>query len=217
MPLPNRTWQKNNRDTNFKDNGRMPSGAIKKGLIFVFSAPSGAGKTTLLNYLYDTVPNLVYSISVTTRSPRTGEVDGLHYFFTGEKDFKCRIKRNEFAEWAVVYGHYYGTPRKFIDSTVAAGKHIIMDIDVEGKKKFDAFYPEAVGILILPPGLDVLERRLRERKSDDEQTIRLRIANAAKEIAFAQTRGKYEYTIINDDLEKAKRETVRLVESLIEK
>jgi len=215
MPLPKKSWQNNNRGTNSKDSGRMPSEAIKKGLIFVFSAPSGAGKTTLLNYLHDTVPNLVYSISVTTRSPRKGEVDGLHYFFTDEEDFKCRIKRNEFAEWAMVHDHYYGTPRRFIDSTVAAGKHIIMDIDVAGKKKFDAFYPEAIGILILPPGMDVLERRLRERKSDDEQTIRLRIANAAEEIAFAQTRGKYEYTIINDDLEKAKQETVRLVSSLI--
>lgn len=193
----------------------MSSDAIKKGLLFVFSAPSGAGKTTLLNYLHDTVPNLVYSISVTTRPPRRGEIDGLHYFFTGEEEFKRRIDRNEFAEWAVVHGHYYGTPRQCIDSTVAAGRHIIMDIDVAGKKKFDCVYPEAIGILILPPDMDALERRLRARKSDDEPTIRLRLANAAKEITFAKTEGKYEYTIINDDLEKAKRETVRLVASLI--
>src|SRR5664279_4358891 len=102
----------------------MDSGKIKKGLLFVFSAPSGAGKTTLLNYLHDTVPNLVYSISVTTRPPRKGEVDGRHYFFINEEEFKRRIDRNEFAEWAPVHGNYYGTPRSFIDSTVASGRHI---------------------------------------------------------------------------------------------
>lgn len=195
----------------------MASEAVKKGLIFVFSAPSGAGKTTLLNYLHDTVRNLVYSISVTTRAARKGEVDGRHYFFIDEEEFRRRIDRNEFAEWAVVHGHYYGTPRNFIDSTVVSGSHIIMDIDVAGKKKFDRFYPEAIGILILPPGMEALERRLRARKSDDEPTIRLRLANAAKEISFAQTQGKYEHTIINDDLEKAKRETVALVTSIIGK
>jgi guanylate kinase len=188
---------------------------IKTGKIFVFSAPSGAGKTTLLNYLHDTVPNLVYSISVTTRAPRKGEVDGQHYFFIDEDEFRRRADRNEFAEWAVVHGHFYGTPRSFIDSTVDGGRHIIMDIDVAGKKKFDLVYPQAIGILILPPGMNMLEKRLRARGSDDEATIRLRLANAAKEIAFAQTEGKYEYTIINDDLDKAKQETVRLVSSLV--
>jgi guanylate kinase len=192
----------------------MAPESSRKGKIFVFSAPSGAGKTTLLDYLGETIPGLVYSISVTTRLPRAGEVDGHHYFFIDDEEFKRRIERNEFAEWAVVHGHYYGTPRSFIDSTVASGRHIIMDIDVAGKKKFDTVYPEAVGILILPPDMDTLERRLRDRRSDDEATIRLRIANAAREIAFAQTRGKYEHTIINDDLEKAKRETVRLVRSI---
>jgi guanylate kinase len=114
-----------------------------------------------------------------------------------------------------VHDHHYGTPRAFIDATVDAGRHIIMDIDVAGKKKFDEYYPEAIGILILPPGMDTLERRLRARRSDDEHTIRLRLSNAEKEIAFARSQGKYEHTIINDDLETAKRETVRLVTSLI--
>jgi len=194
----------------------MSSELVNKGKVFVFSAPSGAGKTTLLNYMHDSVPNLVYSISATTRLPRVGEVDGRHYFFINEEEFKRRIDRDEFAEWALVHDHYYGTPRSFIDATIASGHHIIMDIDVAGKKKFDLVYPEAIGILILPPGLETLERRLRARKSDDESTIRLRLANAAREVSFAKTQGKYEYTIVNDDLETAKQETVRLITSLIE-
>jgi guanylate kinase len=188
---------------------------MKKGKIFVFSAASGAGKTTLLNYLRDAVPNLLYSISATTRPPRAREVNGKHYFFMSEDEFNRRIERKEFAEWAIVHGYHYGTPRNFIDATVMAGRHIIMDIDVAGKKKFDLVYPEAIGILILPPSMEELERRLRARRSDDEATIALRIANASKEMTFAKTQGKYEYTIINDDLERAKRETAELIRSLI--
>jgi len=186
-----------------------------KGKIFVFSAPSGAGKTTLLNHLKNTIPGLVYSVSATTRSPRRGEVDGKHYFFLTADEFTSKIERNEFAEWAVVHGNYYGTPRSFIDTAIARGEHVIMDIDVIGKKKFDALYPEAIGILVLPPSIEELEKRLRSRGSDDERTIRTRLLNARKEMEFAGTEGKYEYTIINDDLEKAKKETETLIRSLI--
>jgi guanylate kinase len=188
---------------------------MNQGKIFVFSAASGAGKTTLLNFLRDAVPNVVYSISATTRPPRPREVNGKHYFFLSEEEFKRRIERQEFAEWAMVHDHYYGTPRSFIDETVASGRHIIMDIDVMGKKKFDLVYPHAIGIFIMPPSIREIERRLSARKSDDEATIALRIANASKEIEFAKTQGKYEYTIINDDLDRAKRETVALIRSLI--
>jgi guanylate kinase len=188
---------------------------MRKGKIFVFSAASGAGKTTLLNYLRDAVPNIVYSISATTRAPRPREIDGRHYFFLSDEEFRRRIEGQEFAEWAIVHGHYYGTPRSFIDETVAQGRHIIMDIDVAGKKKFDLVYPEAIGIFIMPPSIQELERRLRARKSDDEATIRLRIANASKEIEFARSQGKYEYTIVNDDLDRAKRETADLLRSLM--
>lgn len=105
-----------------------------KGVIFVFSAASGAGKTTLLNHLIESVPDLVYSVSATTRKPRIDEIDGVHYFFMDETKFKKMLTDNKFAEWAIVHGNYYGTPRSFIDDTIAAGKHIIMDIDVQGKK-----------------------------------------------------------------------------------
>jgi guanylate kinase len=185
-----------------------------RGRILVFSAPSGAGKTSLLDHLREEMPGLVYSISATTRPPRAGEQDGVHYFFMGEDEFARRIERGEFAEWEVVHGHYYGTPRKFVDETVRGGKHIVMDIDVFGKKKFDAIYPDAVGILVKPPSITVLEERLRGRKTDSEETIQLRVANAREELAFAQREGKYEHSIVNDDLERTKKEVVELVRSI---
>jgi guanylate kinase len=191
------------------------SAANVPGKIFVFSAASGAGKTTLLNHLRATVPDLVYSISATTRPPRTGEKNGIHYFFLSEEEFKRKTANNEFAEWAIVHGHYYGTPRHFIDETIASGKHIIMDIDVKGKKKFDAVYPGAVGILIVPPSIEDLRRRLKDRNTDSEETIDLRIANAVKEMDFAKKEGKYEYTVVNDDLEKAESEVAKIVKKEI--
>ncbi len=187
----------------------------QKGKIFVFSAPSGAGKTTILDKLKATVPNLVYSISATTRKPRTGEINGKHYFFMPVEEFKRKVDQNSFAEWAVVHDNYYGTPRSFIDSTVEQGSHIIMDIDVFGKKQFDKLYPEAVGVLIIPPSIEELEKRLRGRKSDDDEDIRVRLKNASVEIDFASTQGKYEYTVINDDLTKTVDDVIKIVTSEI--
>lgn len=185
------------------------------GKIIVFSAPSGAGKNTLINHVRNVIPDIMYSISATTRPPRPREVDGRDYFFMSEEEFKRKIDQGAFAEWALVHGHYYGTPRDFIDATIAGGKHIIMDIDVAGKKKIDCVYPDAIGVLIVAPSMAELEKRLRARKSDDEATICLRLANAAQELEFARTQGKYEYTIVNNDLEQAKRETARLIRTII--
>jgi guanylate kinase len=187
----------------------------RKGKIFVFSAASGAGKTTLLDYCRSLVPNLVYSISATTRPPRSHEKNGIHYFFMSQAEFKCRLQNNEFAEWAIVHDNYYGTPRRFIDDTIASGRHIIMDIDVFGKKKFDRIYPDTVGVLLIPPSLDLLRQRLERRKTDSREVIELRIANAEKEMTFAKEHGKYEYTVVNDDLEKAKAEVVAIVKKEI--
>jgi guanylate kinase len=188
---------------------------IAKGKIFVFSAPSGAGKTTLINSVRRAVPEIIYSVSATTRPPREGEISGRHYFFLTDEEFHSKLEQDEFAEWACVHGHYYGTPKSFINTTINSGMHIIMDIDVFGKTKFDMMYPQAIGILILPPSFEELERRLRARQTDDEATIQLRLADARTEIEFAEKRGKYEYTIINNDLEQAEKETVCLVRSLL--
>ena len=188
----------------------------KKGKIIVFSAASGAGKTTILDHLRQVMPELVYSISATTRRPRAHEKDGVHYFFLTEEEFHKKIGNDEFAEWALVHENYYGTPKSFINATVLSGRHIIMDIDVYGKVKFDRAYPEAVGIFIKPPSQKELERRLHGRGTDDEKTIALRLSNALEETAFAQEKGKYEYTIINDDLAATQQEVVDLIQKIID-
>ena len=186
-----------------------------RGKILVFSAPSGAGKSTLLTYLSENVPDLVYSISATTRKPRAGEVDGKHYFFLTAEEFERRIAAGEFAEWEKVHGNYYGTPRAFIESVVSGGRHIIMDIDVFGKKKFDLAYPKAVGIFISPPSMERLAERLRSRGTDGEADIELRLKNAKTEMAFARSEGKYEYEIVNDYLEAAQAELLDLTRKII--
>ena len=174
-----------------------------KNKLFVMSAASGAGKTTLKDKVIGEFPDIVYSISATTRKPREGEVDGVHYFFKTKEEFEQMIKDDALVEYNLVHGNYYGTPKFFVEDMLKQGKRVLFDIDVFGKVNFDKVYPEATGILILPPSEEELERRLRGRGTDSEEVIQLRLANAKKEIEFAKTKGKYEYTIINDDLQKA--------------
>ncbi len=170
------------------------------------SAASGAGKTTLKDKVIGEFPDIVYSISATTRKPREGEVDGVHYFFKTKEEFEKLIKEDGLIEWNEVHGNYYGTPKFFVEDMLRQGKRVIFDLDVFGKVNFDKVYPDATGILILPPSEEELERRLRGRGTDSEEVIRLRLENAKKEMEFAKTKGKYEYTIVNDDLEKAANE-----------
>lgn len=174
-----------------------------KHSLFVISAPSGAGKTTLKDRVIREFPDMVYSISATTRKPREGEIDGVHYFFKTREEFQKMIEENALVEWNEVHGNFYGTPKSFVEKMLADGKRVLFDLDVFGKINFDKVYPEAVGILILPPSLTVLEERLRHRATDSEEVIALRLHNAKKEIEFANAHGKYEHTIINDNLEKA--------------
>lgn len=181
----------------------------------MFSAASGAGKTTILDRLRKAMPDLVYSISATTRPQRVDEVDGVHYFFLDEREFAKRVDAGEFAEWAEVHGCCYGTPRSFVDRTVSAGKHIVMDIDVYGKVQLDKVYPDAVGVFVMPPSRDVLEQRLRGRGTDSGKAVRLRLQNAQREAAFARAEGKYEYTVVNDDLDRAVAEVTAIVRGII--
>ena len=174
-----------------------------KNKLFVMSAASGAGKTTLKDKVIGEFPDIVYSISATTRKPREGEVDGVHYFFKTKEEFEQMIKDDALVEYNLVHGNYYGTPKFFVEDMLKQGKRVLFDIDVFGKVNFDKVYPEATGILILPPSEEELERRLRGRGTDSEEVIRRRLENAKKEMEFAKTKGKYEYTIVNDDLERA--------------
>lgn len=189
----------------------------KAGKIIIFSSASGVGKTTILEHIEKVMPDLVYSVSATTRPPRPHEKDGVHYFFISVDEFKQKIEANEFAEWAKVHGNYYGTPKSFIDQTIQSGRHIVMDIDVYGKIKFDKTYPDAIGIFLKPPSCEVLEKRLRNRKTDSNEVIKLRLSNAEKEMSFAQKKGKYEYTIINDELDQTKHKIVAMVKDIISK
>lgn len=174
-----------------------------KNKLFVMSAASGAGKTTLKDLVIKEFPDIQYSISATTRSPRAGEKNGVHYFFKDKDEFLKMIENDELVEWNEVHGNYYGTPKRFVEETLAAGNRILFDLDVFGKINFDKVYPESTGILILPPSLEVLAQRLHSRATDTDKVINLRLENAKKEMEFARLHGKYEYTIINDNLEKA--------------
>lgn len=185
------------------------------GKIIVFSAASGAGKTTILDSLKEEMPELVYSISATTRKPRAHEKDGIHYFFMSIDEFQKKIEAQEFAEYAIVHGNYYGTPKKFINQIIASGKHIVMDIDVYGKVDFDKFYPEAFGIFIKPPSFEELEKRLRDRRTDSNDTIKLRLKNSQKETYFAMKKGKYEYVVVNNDLEETKEKIIFVVKKIL--
>lgn len=179
-------------------------------LMVVVSAPSGAGKSTLCDRLVDEFPNIVYSVSCTTRAPRGEEKDGVHYYFLGKKEFKERARNGEFLEYAKVHGNYYGTLEDTVLFAMEEGNHVLLDIDVQGVKqlreslvKLDPRHPIRRGftdIFISPPSLEELERRLRGRGTDEEKVIKKRLDNAMGEMAFAD---QYTYQIINDDLEKA--------------
>ena len=178
------------------------------GRLFIVSAPSGAGKTTLCRMLMERLPALRYSISTTTRSPREGEVDGVDYFFTDVETFKAGIQANQWAEWAQVHGNYYGTSAVFIDAERAAGRDVLLDIDVQGTVQLCAKYPDAITIFIMPPSSEVLRQRLEQRGADSPDIIDKRMVNARREMAQC---GTYRHTVINDCLETAAETLVSIV------
>ncbi len=178
------------------------------GSLFIISAPSGAGKTTLCAAVRSRFPDMLYSISHTTRSPRAGETDGKDYYFMTVDDFARRIESGGWAEWAKVHGNYYGTSAEFIDQGICAGKDILLDIDVQGTFKILKRYPDSVTIFIMPPSMDVLRQRLETRGTDRRDTIETRMENARQEIAQAQ---HYRHIIVNDNLETAVHELISLI------
>jgi len=183
---------------------------MKKGRIFVISAPSGSGKTTLTKELLKECKNLVFSTSFTTRKLRRGEKNKHDYIFVSEKKFKDYLKKKKFLESAEVFGNYYGTPKDFVDKTIKKGKDILLVIDVQGAFKVKRVRPEAILIFILPPSLKELKRRLCKRKSDGAQEIKLRLNIAKKEMARAK---KYDYVIVNSVFDKALGELKEIVEA----
>jgi guanylate kinase len=169
--------------------------------LIIISAPSGTGKTTLCARLLKAVPRLRLSISSTTRPPRGQEQHGTEYFFLTQEQFRAGIEAGEFAEWAEVFGNYYGTSKKMIEGFLALGYAVLLDIDVQGAESLRAAYPgQVLSIFISPPDMATLEKRLRSRGTDSEEQIQKRLRTAAREMAEAP---RFDLTIINDDLERA--------------
>ena len=160
----------------------------RRGTLFVVSAPSGAGKTTLCREVRARVPGLAYSISVTTRAPRPGEIDGTDFAFVTDADFQALLARDEFAEWAAVHGNFYGTRARPLEDALARGEDVLLDIDTQGAAKLRTRYPEAVLVFIVAPSLAELEQRLRERRSDAEEEIARRLRRAREEITLWDVR-----------------------------
>lgn len=172
----------------------------RRGTLVVVSAPSGAGKSTLCHEVRLIVPDLYYSVSYTTRSPRPGEVDGKDFHFVDEPLFAAMRDRGEFAEWASVHDHWYGTPAAPLEDALARGLDILLDIDTHGARQLRERYPEAVSVFIMAPSLAELEARLKERKSDAAGEIARRLSRAREEIAAWR---QYDYLIINRDVKEA--------------
>ena len=172
----------------------------KIGHLFIISAPSGAGKTTIAKAVLKQFTDMCYSISYTTRKPRVGERDGVDYHFVSKQDFKKGINKDRWAEWAEVYGNYYGTSAEFIEKNLSSGCDILLDIDVQGTLQILKQYPDSVTIFILPPSLNALRKRLEMRGSDSQAVIEKRLENAKKEMAQKKM---YRHTIVNDELSAA--------------
>ncbi|WP_420843174.1 guanylate kinase [Geothrix oryzisoli] len=170
------------------------------GNVFVVSAPSGAGKSTLTQRLVQTVPDLIFSISFTTRKPRPGEVDGRDYFFIDDDRFDAMVREGGFVEWVQVYGQRYGTGREWLNGVLATGLDVLLDIETTGALNLRRAIPDARMIFILPPSAASLEQRLRSRGKDSDEQIRIRMQHARHELELYHA---YDYLILNDDLELA--------------
>lgn len=171
-----------------------------KGNLFVLSGPSGVGKDAILERILKIVPNLIKSVSYTTRPKRLGEEDGKSYFFIDEDKFKEMIEREEFLEWAMVHGYFYGTPKKMVEDTINKGFDIILKIDVQGGVNVKKVYNEAKLIFVLPPSFGELKRRLISRDTESLQDLNIRLKNAPLEISKICY---YDYAVVNENLDEA--------------
>ena len=180
----------------------------RKGKLFVISGCSGVGKGTLLKVFLEKNPQIELSISATTRKPRPGEVDGVNYFFLTKEEFETALKNNEFLEWAEFNGNFYGTKEAYVEKKLNEGKNVILEIETRGAFQIKEKKPDVVLIFILPPSLDELEHRLRGRNTEDEAAIQNRLHEAYRELECSK---KYDYCIVNDDLNQAVKELEEVV------
>lgn len=173
---------------------------MAEGFLLVVSGPSGSGKGTVCKELLENIDELVFSVSATTRSPRPGEIHGENYFFLDKDEFATKIENNEFLEYANVHTNYYGTPKDFVIEKVKSGKIVLLEIDVQGAMQVMERFENVVSVFLLPPNLEELEHRLRNRNTESNEDISIRLANAKEEIDLVE---KYDYYVINDKIELA--------------
>jgi len=177
-------------------------------ILIVVSGPSGSGKGTLCQMLRKELPDLVYSISLTTRHPRPNEKNGVDYIFVSRDEFQKHIAAGDFLEWAEVYGNYYGTLRSTVEENLKAGKDVLLELDIQGGQQVKKIYPDAVLIFIMPPSLDELSKRIIGRGTDDAATINIRLSCAPDELLAAK---KYDYVVYNDVVERAVQELLTII------
>ncbi|MEO8399736.1 MAG: guanylate kinase [Ignavibacteriaceae bacterium] len=186
----------------------------KKGEILVVAAPSGTGKTTIVKRILKEFPQIIFSISATTRKKRNNETHGVDYYFISEKEFKQKIERNEFAESERFYDYYYGTLKRFIDENIEAGKSVLLEVDVNGALSIKKNYPEAHLIFIVPPSAKELVKRLMARNTENQTDLKKRIERAKMELSI---KDKFDYFVDNSDLEKAVEQTRILINNILNK
>ena len=180
----------------------------ERGILFVISSPSGGGKGTLVRRILTHMPRLGYSVSWTTRAPRQGEVNGREYHFVSPEDFAAAREGGEFLEWACVHGNFYGTSRKVVERDLAAGRDIVLEIDVQGAATVRRIGMEAVGVFILPPSYEILRRRLTGRQSENSEALALRLRNSRAEVEHYR---EFDYVVLNDDVDRAATQLASIV------
>ena len=188
---------------------KIKGGFLMKGKLIIVSGPSGSGKSTVTKLVKDRL-NIPLSISATTRQPRTGEIDGKDYFFLTKEMFEQKIKNDEFYEYANVHGNYYGTLKEVVESNLNKGLNVILEIDVQGALIAKEKKKDAILVFFRTKDMETLENRLRNRKTDSEEVIQLRLKNAKKELEYEP---KYDRTIINDDIEQSCQELINIINS----
>jgi guanylate kinase len=187
----------------------MTSTLKRRGMCFVLSSPSGAGKTTISRKMLEIDSDLTMSISYTTRAPRVGEVDGVDYFFASKDEFRDLINANAFLEHAEVFGHFYGTPRKFVEDNLSKGVDVIFDIDWQGTHQLkEQMKADVVSVFILPPSMQELENRLKSRAQDSDEVVTKRMKKASREISHWT---EYDYVLINTDLDETMENVNRIL------
>jgi guanylate kinase len=181
-------------------------------IIFLFSAPSGTGKGTIVSSLLEKVEGLVRIVTTTSRPKREGELEGLSYYFIPDEEFRDLIRKGAFVEWNRIYGDFYGTKKdvvdRFVNSAAEKGDDLLLEIDVDGKRNFVGQYPNVVSIFLLPPSMEELERRMRNRRAESPERIEKRLARAKMELA---RRGEYDYCIVNDSKDVAIEEVMFII------